>query len=269
MKHIIIILSIVLIISCPLFAAKKNQITMSGSTTVLPIAQAAAEAYMEKHDVNISVRGGGSGVGVAALINKTVSIALSSRPMKAKEITQAKSAGINPTAYAIANDGICLVVNTKNSVKNLSLKELKGIYTGKITNWNQVGGPNMPIVVISRDVASGTFEVFNEKALAGSKVIDSAMMLASNNAVATSVGDTPGAIGYIGLGYVTDKTKVITFEGIMPTVQTIKSGEYKLSRKLYMYTNGKATGIAGQFLSFLFSTEGQKIVEEQGFISVK
>lgn len=269
MKNIIIILSIIIVLFSPLIAAKKNQITISGSTTVLPIAQAAAEAFMAKNDVNISVRGGGSGVGVAALINKTVNIANSSRPMKAKEISQAKSAGINPTAYAVANDGICLVVNTKNTVKNLSLKQLKGIYTGKITNWNQVGGPNMPIVVISRDVASGTYEVFNEKVLAGSKVIDSAMMLASNNAVATSVGDTPGAIGYVGLGYVTDKTKVLTYEGCMPSVQTIKSGEYKLSRKLYMYTNGKATGVAGQFLSFLFSTEGQKIVEEQGFISVK
>lgn len=271
MKNIstILILSLVLIMASPLLAQKKNQITITGSTTVLPIAQAAAEAFMDKNNVNISVRGGGSGVGVAALINKTCSIAISSRPMKAKEITTAKSAGVNPTGYAVANDGITMVVHKSNTVKNLSIKQIKDIYTGKISNWNQVGGPNMPIVIVSRDVASGTFEVFNEKVLGGAKVIDSAMMLASNNAIATTVGDTPGAIGYIGLGYVTDKTKIVTVENVMPTVATIKSGEYKIARKLYMYTNGKATGDVARFLNFIFSDEGQKLVEDQGFISVK
>lgn len=269
MKNILIILSIILIIAAPLSAQKRNQLTISGSTTVLPIAQACAEAFMESNNVNISVRGGGSGVGVAALMNKTVDIANSSRPMKGKEISQAKSAGVNPTAYAIANDGICVVVHTKNTVKNISMKNLKAIYTGKITNWNQIGGPNMPIVVISRDVASGTFEVFNDKVLSGTKVIDSAMMLASNNAVATTVGDTPGAIGYVGLGYITDKIKILTVDNVMPSVSTIKSGEYKLSRKLYMYTNGPAKGNAAKFMNFIFSADGQKIVEEQGFITVK
>ncbi len=269
MKYTLIILSLILIATSPLIAAKKNQLTLTGSTTVLPIAQAAAEAFMDKYDVNVSVRGGGSGVGVAALMNKTVDIANSSRPMKAKEITIAKSSGVNPTAYAIANDGITIVVNTKNTVKNLTIKDLKGIYTGKITNWNQIGGLNMPITVISRDVSSGTFEVFNEKVLSGSKVIDSAMMLASNNAVASTVGDTPGAIGYIGLGYVTEKTKIVNVENCIPSIQTIKSGEYKLSRKLYMYTNGPAKGNTAGYLNFIFSPEGQKIVEEQGFISVK
>lgn len=269
MKYTLIILSLILIATSPLIAAKKNQLTLTGSTTVLPIAQAAAEAFMDKYDVNVSVRGGGSGVGVAALMNKTVDIANSSRPMKAKEITIAKSSGVNPTAYAIANDGITIVVNNKNTVNNITIKDLKGIYTGKITNWNQLGGPNMPIAVISRDVSSGTFEVFNEKVLAGSKVIDSAMMLASNNAVASTVGDTPGAIGYIGLGYVTEKTKIVNVENCIPSIQTIKSGEYKLSRKLYMYTNGPAKGNAAGYLNFIFSAEGQKIVEEQGFISVK
>jgi phosphate transport system substrate-binding protein len=270
MKNItIIILILALVAAAPMFAAKKNQLTITGSTTVLPIAQAAAEAFMDKNDVNISVRGGGSGVGIAALINKTCSLASSSRPMKAKEVTQAKSAGVNPIGYAIANDGITLIVHTNNSVKNLTLKQIKDIYTGKVNNWKQIGGPNLPIVIVSRDVASGTFEVFNEKVLGGAKVIDSAMMLASNNAIATTVGDTPGAIGYIGLGYVTDKTKIVSVEGVFPSEQTIKGGTYKIARKLYMYTNGKATGNTAKFLNFLFSAEGQKIVEEQGFISIK
>lgn len=251
-----------------LFAGRKNQLTISGSTTVLPIAQAGAEAFMEKYDINVSVRGGGSGVGIAALINKTVNIANASRPMKAKEISQAKANGVNPKGYAIANDGITIVVNTKNTVKNISLNSLKSIYTGKITNWKQVGGPNLPIVVISRDVASGTFEVFNEKVLGGARVVDSAMMLASNNAVSSTVADTPGAIGYIGLGYVTDKSKIVSVDNVMPGEQTVKNGQYKLSRKLYMYTNGPAKGNAAAFLNFLLSGEGQKIVREQGYITV-
>ena len=269
MKKASILILILLILSVGyLTAAKKNQLTMSGSTTVLPIAQAAAEAFMAKYSVNVSVRGGGSGVGIAALINKTVDIANSSRPMKAKETSTAKSNGVNPKGYAIANDGITVVVNPQNPVKNISLKNLKEIYTGKITNWRELGGSSMPIVVISRDVASGTFEVFNEKVLGGAKVIDSAMMLASNNAIASTVADTPGAIGYIGLGYVTDNVKAISVENIMPSIQTVKNGQYKLSRKLYMLTNGVPKGNTAAFINFLLSEEGQQIVEEQGFISV-
>ena len=269
MKNLILILTALLIVSMPLMASKANQLTLSGSTTVLPIAQAAAEAFMAKHpEVNISVRGGGSGVGIAALMNKTVDIATSSRQMKAKEISQAKSNGVNPVGYAIANDGITMIVNKANTVKNLSLKDLKNIYTGKVTNWNQLGGPNMPIVVISRDISSGTFEVFNEKALSGAKVVDSAQMLASNNAIVTTVTTTPGAVGYVGLGYVTPETKVVSVENMTPSEQTVKAGTYKLSRKLYMFTNGAAKGNAAEFLSFLQSAAGQKIVVEQGFISL-
>lgn len=269
MKKALIIIAILTLLLTGLFAGKANQITMSGSTTVLPIAQAAAEAFMAKYpDVNISVRGGGSGVGIAALMSGSVDIANSSRQIKAKEATQAKSKGINPIGYAVANDGIAIIVHKTNTAKNLTVKQLKDIYTGKIKNWNQVGGANMPIVVVSRDVASGTFEVFNEKALGGAKVIDSAQMLASNNAIATTVGDTPGAIGYVGLGYITDKNKVLTINNVLPNEQTVKAGTYQLSRKLYMFTNGKAKGNAANFLSWLQSAEGQKLVVEQGFISL-
>lgn len=250
--------------------AKNNQITCSGSTTVLPIAQATAEAYMDNHpELNISVRGGGSGVGIAALQNKTVDIANSSRPMKAKEITACKSKGVNPTPYAIANDGISVIVHKQNKVKNISLAQLKAIYTGKIKNWKELGGASLPIVVISRDVASGTFEVFNEKALNSEKVDGSAQLLASNNAVVTAVGDTPGAIGYTGLGYVNETVNVLSVNSIMPSEQTVKDGSYPLARKLYMYTNGRAKGAAASYLSFIQSPAGQEIVEKQGFISLK
>lgn len=250
-------------------AAQKKQITCSGSTTVLPVAQAAAEAYMDKNpSINISVRGGGSGVGVAALQNRTVDIANSSRPMKSKEISASKSKGINPTAYAVANDGIAIVVHKSNKIKNLSVNQIRDIYTGKIKNWNQLGGANMPIVVISRDVASGTFEVFNDKALKGAKVDGSAQMLASNNSIVTAVGNTPGGIGYAGLGYINSEVNVVTVENVMPSETTVKDASYPLSRKLYMYTDGKAGGEVAKFISYIQSAEGQELVKKQGFITL-
>ncbi len=249
--------------------AKGNQITCSGSTTVLPVAQAAAEAYMDLHpEVNISVRGGGSGVGIAALQNGNVQIANSSRKMKSKEVSACKAKGINPTGYAVANDGICIVVHKNNTVKNITIAQIKAIYTGKIVNWKDLGGANMPIVVISRDVASGTFEVFNEKALGGAKVISSAQLLASNNAIVTTVASTPGAIGYSGLGNVSDAVNIVKVENIMPSETTVKNGSYKLSRKLYMYTNGVAKGDINNFISFIQSASGQAIVKQQGFITL-
>lgn len=270
MKHKAIILALILLVAALPVLAKKAQLTVSGSTTVLPIAQAAAEAFMDLHpDVNISVRGGGSGVGIAALQNKTVDIATSSRVMKAKEVTQAKSKGVNPTPYSIAKDGIAIIAHHHNPVKNLTIAQIKGIYTGKIKNWKEVGGPNLPVVVLSRDVASGTFEVFNEKALGGAKVDAGAQLLASNNAIVTTVASTPGAIGYVGLGYVSDTVNVINVNNVMPSEKTIKDGSYPLARKLYMYTNGKATGNVNNFIAYIQSDAGQKIVKEQGFITLK
>jgi len=267
--NLILLVSLMLIIVALPLVAQKNQITCSGSTTVLPVAQAAAEAYMDKNpSINISVRGGGSGVGVAALQNGTVDIANSSRPMKSKEISACKSKGINPVAYAVANDAIAIVVHKSNKVKNLTVKQIRDIYTGRIKNWNQVGGANLPIVIVSRDVASGTFEVFNEKALKGDKVDGGAQMLASNNAIVTTVSSTLGAIGYAGLGYINDGVNVVTVDNVMPSEITAKNASYPLSRKLYMYTNGNAKGEVGRFISFIQSAEGQALVKKQGFITL-
>jgi phosphate transport system substrate-binding protein len=267
-KKIIIALALLGLSLLPL-AAKNNQITCSGSTTVLPIAQAAAEAFMNQHpEINISVRGGGSGVGIAALQNGTVDIANSSRMIKSKEVSACKSKGINPVGYAVANDGIALVVNKANNVKNITIAQIKAIYTGKIKNWKELGGPSLPIVVISRDVSSGTFEVFNEKALGGAKIDPSAQLLASNNAVVTTVTSTPGAIGYAGLGYVNESVNLVSVENVTPSEATVKNGSYKLARKLYMYTNGAAKGDVNTFIGFIQSSAGQAIVKEQGFITL-
>ncbi|MEO0072098.1 MAG: phosphate ABC transporter substrate-binding protein [candidate division WOR-3 bacterium] len=268
MRYLSSLLSIILCVinASALYGAKKT-ITIAGSTTVLPIAQKCAEAYMDiTPKVNISIRGGGSGVGIAALISKTVDIANSSRPIKDKELNTARQKGVNPYGTVIALDGIAVVVHPQNPVNEISLKVLKDIYTGKITNWKALGGPDQEIVVISRDVASGTFEVFKEKVLGGEKVKDDALMLASNKAVATAVKDTRGAIGYIGLGYLTEDVKVLKVEGILPNAEAVRNGKYKIARPLYMYTNGAPKGLVKDFIDFILSPNGQKLVADAGFI---
>ena len=249
---------------------KENALTLVGSTTVLPIAQLAAERFMEIHpEADISVRGGGSGVGIAALIDGTCDIANASRPMKTKELKKARAKGINPFETVIARDGIAVVVHPSNPITSITTEKLKAIYAGEISNWRDLGGKLGPIVVISRDVASGTFEVFKKLVLKGGKTREDALMLASNKAVATTVAQTPSAIGYIGIGYLSSKVKALKVDGVMPNAETVRSGEYKLTRPLYMYTNGKPKGLAAMFINFILSSEGSKIVKEAGYIPVR
>lgn len=252
-----------------LFAAS-NSITITGSTTVLPIAQRAAESFMDIHeDISISVRGGGSGVGIAALIDGRASIADASRPIKTKEIKLAREKGIDPYANVVAKDGLAVVVNPKTPVDSITIENLKKIFTGEIENWKDVGGPNKAIVAISRDYSSGTFEVFKELVLEGAKVKDGALMLASNKAVATTVSTTPFSIGYIGLGYLSDDVKALTVDGVKASEETVKKGEYKLARPLFMYTNGEPKGMVKTFMDFVFSSQGQEIARKVGYVPVK
>lgn len=251
------------------FAKKPNTLTITGSTTVLPIAQMAAEKFMELHpEVNISVRGGGSGVGIAALIDGTTNIADASRPIKTKEIVTCRSKGIDPIGNVVAKDGIAIIVHPSNSVSALMSEQIKAIYTGKIDLWQDVGGKSGRIVVISRDVASGTFEVFKEKTLKGVKTREDALMLASNKAVATTVATTPGAIGYVGLGYLSSKVKALKVDGVEPTLKTVVAGEYEFARPLYMYTNEKPKGLVKEFIDYVLSPAGQTIAEETGFVPI-
>ena len=246
-----------------------QELTLQGSTTVLPIAQASAEAYMEKHpDADIMVRGGGSGTGIAALIDGATDIANSSRPMKTKEMKQAREKGVNPVGTVIALDGIAVIVHRSNPINEISLEDLKKIYTGNTSNWSSLGAKGK-IVVVSRDAASGTFEVFNEKVLTGAKLTESALMQASNLEIARTVEQTPGGIGYVGLGYISDKVKVLKVNGVTPSEQTVRNGSYPLARPLYMYTNGAPKGLAKSFIDFILSNEGQKIVRDNGFVPVK
>jgi phosphate transport system substrate-binding protein len=248
----------------------KNTITIKGSTTVLPIAQMAAEVFMDRNpDVNISVQGGGSGMGIASIIDGTCDIADSSRPIKDKELKKAKNKSINLKANVVAMDGIAVIVHPSNKMNGITKKQIKDIYTGKISNWAELGGADKKIVVISRDTASGTFEAFNKLALDKEKVRPDALMQTSNQAVATIVAKTPGAIGYVGLGYLSPKVKVLTIDGVAPSKETVRSGKYPLARPLFMYTNGEPEGLVKEFIDFVLSEEGQKLVEEIGYISIK
>ncbi len=247
-----------------------QKLTIQGSTTVLPIAQAAAEAYMDNNpEADITVRGGGSGTGIAALIDGATDIADASRPMKTKEEKMARENGVNPVAHVVARDGIAVIVYPDNSINGISKQDLKAIYVGEITKWKKVGGNQGAIVVVSRDAASGTFEAFNELALEKAKLTDAALMLASNLEVARTVAQTPGAIGYVGLGYLSDEVKAIKVNGITVSETTVNDNTYPLARPLFMYTNGAPSGLAKSFIDFIMSKKGQAIVKEAGFVPVK
>jgi phosphate transport system substrate-binding protein len=244
-----------------------SSIVIKGSTTVLPIAQGTLEAFMKKHpEVQISLSGGGSGEGMKALIDKTTDIATSSREIKKEEVELAKTKGINPVANVVANDAIVPVVHPKNKVKNLSIDQLSQIYQGKITNWKEVGGDDLKIVVISRDSSSGTFESWDHFVMKKAKVAPQAQMLASSGAVVTAVAKNRYAIAYVGIGYVNKSVKPLQVNGITASIATAISKEYPLSRELYMYTDGDATGEVAKYIAFVKSAEGQKIVVKEGFV---
>ncbi|HOD62755.1 MAG TPA: phosphate ABC transporter substrate-binding protein [Smithellaceae bacterium] len=247
------------------FAA--DSIVIKGSTTVLPVAQGTLEAFMKANPgVQMSLSGGGSGEGIKALIDKTTDIATSSREIKDKEIELAKSKGVTPVAHVVAYDAIIPVVHPKNKVKNLSIDQLGQIYQGKITNWKEVGGDDLKIVVISRDSSSGTFESWDHFVMKKAKVTPKAQMLASNGALVTAVSKNKYAIAYLGIGYVNKSVKPLQVNGITASLQTAMSKAYPFSRELYMYTDGEPHGSIAKYIAFVKSAEGQKIVAREGFV---
>jgi phosphate transport system substrate-binding protein len=266
-KVLVTAVLVFLITNLPLAA---EQITVKGSTTVLPISQATAEVFMDNNpSVRMSIQGGGSGVGMASLLDETADIGNASRAIKDKELQQAAARGIKPKAHVVAMDGIAVIVNPSNSIKELTKEQVKGIYTGKISNWSQVGGSKGKIVVVSRDTSSGTYEAFNNLALQKKRVRPDALLEASNQAVVTVVSKTPGAIGYAGLGFVSGAVKALKIEGVECTKETVLSGEYAYSRPLFMYTGGVPKGAIKQYLDFVVSSEGQRIVEAQGYVGLQ
>lgn len=245
-----------------------GNLVIKGSTTVLPIAQKIAEAYMKEHpDVKISISGGGSGNGIKALIDNSTDIADSSRFIKDKEVQLAIENGQYPVPFAVAYDCIVPVVHPSNSIKNLTMLQLKDIYMGKIRNWKEIGGPDRPVVVISRDTSSGTYEVWHEKVLEKKRVYPGALLQASNGAIVQAVSNNKNAIGYIGLGYMDDSVKPLTVNDITGSAETTLNGTYPISRALYMFTPGWPKGDALNFINYVMHPKkGQTMVGEIGFV---
>jgi phosphate transport system substrate-binding protein len=256
-----------------LFSASQafaGNISINGSTTVLPIAQKVSEAYMKEHpDVKISISGGGSGNGIKALIDKTTDIANSSRTIKPEEAEQAKAKGISPVELIVAHDCIVPVVHPENPLKNITLDQLKSMYKGEIRNWKQIGGADRPVVIISRDTSSGTYEVWEEKVMKKERVFPGALLQASNGAIVQAVSKNPNAVGYIGLGYADKTVKLLSVNGIVGSKETTLNKTFSISRPLYMYTQVQPAGDVKNFLDYVISDKGQKLVEEEGFIPLK
>ena len=249
-------------------AEAKSGIVIDGSTTVGPLAKSFAAYFTKKYKVQVTVSESGSGNGAKSLINKTCDIADMSRSMKPEEIAAARSKGVNPVANIVALDGMAIVVHPSNPVRGLTKVQIAGIYSGKITSWRQVGGPNAPIVVIQRESNSGTQESFKELVVGtGTPIVRTAETQASNGAVKSRVALTPGAIGFIGLGFVDQSVKPIAVNGVLPTVTTVKNGTYPLSRPLYMVTNGQPSGVVKQFVDIPKTADGRRIIQELGFVT--
>jgi phosphate transport system substrate-binding protein len=246
------------------------------------LGQAWAEAFNKIHpDVNIAVTGGGSGTGIAALISDTCDIAESSRAVEEKEIKQAGAKGITFHEEIVALDGIAVVVHPSNPVKDLTMDELRDIFMGNIRNWKAVGGPDMPIVLLSREVNSGTHIFFKEHVLRRGKnkgpeeFSPRALMMPSSYAIAEETAHNENTIGYYGMGYISPRQKVIAVAKdvhspfVEPTLEAIRSNAYPISRPLYLYTNGEPKGILKEFVDFVYSREGQDIVKRTDFVPVK
>ena len=266
MRKLLVVCLIWMTIGTSMAVAAGN-VVIKGSTTVLPIAQAALEAYMKAHPgVNISLSAGGSGDGIKALIDKSTDIASSSREIKDKEIALARGRGVNPVAHTIAIDAIVPIVHPRNKVQGLTIDQLSQIYQGKITNWKEVGGDNLTIVVVSRDSSSGTFESWGHLVLNNARVTPRAQLQASSGAVVQAVSTNRYAIGYIGLGYLNTSVKGLTVNGITASAKTALSKEYPVARPLYMYTSGQPAAEVANFLKFVLSPAGQKLVAKEGFV---
>lgn len=280
-----VILSAFALLFCYAFvfaAPAKNSIQIKGSDTMVNLAQAWAEKYMELYQTEfVAVTGGGSGTGLSSLISGTCDLAMSSRNIKEKEIALAEKKGVHPVEFKIALDGLAVVVHPHNPVSKLTLDQLAKIFSGKIVNWKEVGGVDAKIVILSREVNSGTHVYFKEHVLrrmdpaSKEEFAPAALMLSSSQAIADEVAQNPAAIGYYGMGYISPKQKAIlvakdaTSQFESPTIDNVVSGKYPISRPLFLYSNGEPKDLVKKFIDFDLSKEGQEIVLKTDFVPVK
>jgi len=272
MKKIIISLFILLSIN-QVFAQK---LRIKGSDTVLPLTQTEAEEFMKKNkSASIMVTGGGSGVGVAALMNGTTDIAQSSRSLKLDEKLKLKEQSKPFKEIIIAYDALAVVVHPSNKVSQLTREQIEGIYTGKITNWKEVGGDNLRMVVYSRETSSGTYEFFKEHVLGRKNFAPSALLMPATGAIVQSISQTKGAIGYVGLAYLEKNIKAIKVSYdkgksyIAPSVEAAKNKSYPISRPLYYYYLTSIEKTVSPFIKFVLSPNGQQLVSKTGYIPIK
>ncbi len=259
-----------------IFAQTGLTIKIKGSDTCLPISQKEAEQYMKTHaGSSISVIGGGSGVGIAALFDGTTDIAMSSRPIKLSEKLKMQEAGKAYKQIIIGYDALSVIVHPENKVSQLTREQIEAIYTGKITNWKAVGGDDIAIVVYSRESSSGTFEFFKEHLLKNKNYTSKALMMPATGAIIQSVSQTKGAIGYVGLAYVEKDIKPIKIsydQGknfVAPSMANAKNKTYPVVRPLYYYYTTNVEKKVKPFIDYILTAEGQKIIEQVGYIPVK
>ena len=259
----------------------QNSIQVKGSDTMVNLCQAWAEAFMKQYPTaSIAVTGGGSGTGFSSLIGGTCDLASASRQIKPKEVELAQAKGFTPQEFIVALDGLAVVVHPKNPVTQLTLDQLAGLFTGAIRSWREVGGQDAAVVLLSREVNSGTHVYFKEHVL-GTKdghqqeFAAEALLLPSSQAIADEVAANPAAIGYYGMGYLNPKNRAVTVAKtpagpfIAPSEAAVRSGAYPISRPLFLYTRGQPQGMVSAFLDFLASPEGQTVVRQQDFVPME
>ncbi|MCL2328738.1 MAG: PstS family phosphate ABC transporter substrate-binding protein [Bacteroidetes bacterium] len=255
---------------------KVESISIKGSDTMLPLSQKAAEKFMADHaEATITVTGGGSGVGISALLEGTTDLAQSSRKMKFDEEQKMENAGKHAVEAIVALDALAVVIHPSNTVNKLTREQLEGIFTGTITNWSEVGGENLKIVPYARETSSGTYEFFKESVLKNKNYINGIMSMPATGAIMQSVSQTKGAIAYVGLPYLNASVQAVSVsydEGktfVAPTVENAKNQTYPIVRPLFYYYEQGNTEKVKPFIDYMFSETGQAFVAELGYITVK
>lgn len=284
-KLLLFVLSVTLLTSCGNSDQKAAStestgstisITLKGSDTVLPLAQKESEEYMKEHkEAAITVVGGGSGVGITALEEGTTDIAMSSRPLKMDEKAKFAASKIDIREVNIANDALSVIVNPKNKVEKLTKEQLSDIFTGVVTNWKQVGGADMKIVAYSRETSSGTYEFFKEHVMDKKNYATTVLNMPATGAIVQSVGQTEGAIGYIGLAYETKEVKALAVSYdlgktyVMPSIPAAQDGTYPIARPLYFFYTAEKEAMVKPYINYILSPKGQQIVSEIGYVPLK
>src|SRR5262245_33416342 len=253
--------------------APSNQMVIVGSTTLLPVAQKAVDAFKKRKQdpkITINLNGGGSQIGINALVDGLSDIAMSSRELKEEEKEKLRKKRIEAIGHIVAYDGIVPIVSPSNPVKNLTIAQLKDIYAGKITDWKDVGGKKGPITVVSRDATSGTHEVWAEIVLNHEPVVTTARTQNTSEGVIETVANDPNAIGYDGIDYVEGNARVksVSVEGVKASATAVGDKSYKIARPIYMFTRGNPNTLVVEFLDFVKSPDGQSIVREAKFAPV-